>query len=257
MPRANRQISKTKVYHIIIRGIDKQDIFFFERDYYKFLKIIKEVKKDYNFDIYAYCLMTNHVHMVIYDKEEQFSKIMQIIEIKYVKYFNKKYERTGHLFQNRFLSKQIENREYLKIVCRYIHQNPAKAGICKTEDYKWSSYNEYLDKNIIINSKMLLRIFSENENEARKEFIKYHSNELNKKIYELFEFEFEDRLSDEQLIEYVCEYFKMSLTEIKLLLKVDKERGKGIIKKCKQFKGISNRQWSRVLGINRKMLDRI
>ena len=147
MPRIARDYNKLKVYHTIIRGIDKQDIFYSEKDRIKFIEIIKDTKEKYNYELYAYCLMDNHVHLVIYDKNEEISKMMQSIEISYVRYFNQKYERTGHLFQNRFFSKKVEDREYLKMLCRYIHQNPLKAGVAKTEEYKWSSYNKYLKFN--------------------------------------------------------------------------------------------------------------
>ena len=144
LPRIARTYSEVKVYHITIRGIDKQNIFLDEYDKNKFISILKETKEKYNYEIYAYCLMDNHVHLVIYDKEQKISKIMQSIEISYVFYFNMKYDRIGHLFQDRFFSKKVEDREYLKMVCRYIHQNPLKAGIGKTEKYRWSSYKEYI-----------------------------------------------------------------------------------------------------------------
>ncbi len=136
MPRINRQFSNTKVYHIILRGIDKQDIFLEEMDYKVIIKILKELQEKYQYEIYAYCLMNNHIHLVIYDIDNQLSRIMQSIGIKYSKYFNKKYERAGHLFQNRFLSKNVEDREYFKCLCRYIHKNPQKAQISKTEEYE-------------------------------------------------------------------------------------------------------------------------
>lgn len=94
MPRIQRKLGYTKVYHAIIRGIDKQDIFFESKDYQYFLKILKETKEKYQYDVYAYCLMNNHVHLVIFDKKDEISKIMQTIEIRYSIYFNKKYERT-------------------------------------------------------------------------------------------------------------------------------------------------------------------
>ena len=98
MPRIARMYSELKVYHIIIRGIDKQDIFLDTYDKDKFLKIIDDTKEKYNYEVYAYCLMDNHVHLIIYDKDEMISKIMQSIEIRYVSYFNVKYDRVGHLF---------------------------------------------------------------------------------------------------------------------------------------------------------------
>ena len=179
MPRIARMYSELKVYHIIIRGIDKQDIFLDTYDKDKFLKIIRDTKEKYNYEVYAYCLMDNHVHLIIYDKDEKISKIMQSIEIRYVSYFNLKYDRVGHLFQDRFHSKRIGDREYLKLACRYIHQNPAKAGIAKTEEYKWSSYKEYIKTPEIINNKLLLLVFSKDENVAKQEFIRFHNVNAN------------------------------------------------------------------------------
>ena len=89
MPRSIRKISKTKVYHVILRGIDKQDIFVEEQDYNKFIKEIQKTKEKYKYELYAYCLMSNHIHMIIYDKNEQLSKIIQSLAISYSLYFNK------------------------------------------------------------------------------------------------------------------------------------------------------------------------
>ena len=161
MPRMARKVSSTKVYHVILRGNDKQNIFFDEQDYKKFTKEIKNTKEKYGYELYAYCLMTNHVHLVIYDKNNMLSKIMQSLEVTYSAYFSKKYEKTGHLFQNRFLSKEVETREYLMQVCRYVHQNPVKAKISTVDKYKWSSFKEYLYGEKIVNTKMLLSLFRE------------------------------------------------------------------------------------------------
>ena len=83
MPRAARKVSSTKVYHVILRGNDKQDLFFEEEDYKKFIKEIKNTKEKYGYELYAYCLMTNHVHLIIYDKNDMLSKIMQSLEVIY------------------------------------------------------------------------------------------------------------------------------------------------------------------------------
>lgn len=255
MPRISRQISNTKVYHIILRGIDKQDIFLNEKDYSKFLEIIKESKEKFEYDIYSYCLMNNHVHIVIYDKNNILPKIMQSIEISYSIYFNKKYNRVGHLFQNRYLSKNIDDREYLKMVCRYIHQNPQKAGIEKTENYKWSSYREYVKKQLIINSKMLLLILSQDENEAKEEFVKFHNLQSNNKIADLIEFEMKEKMTDEQVIEYICEL--VNIDNVHKILELNREERNEIIRKIKENKKITSAQISRVLGINRKMIERV
>lgn len=256
MPRIGRQTSYTKVYHVILRGIDKQDIFLIERDYSKFLEIIGDTKEKFDFDIYAYCLMSNHVHIIIYDKMQQISKIVQSVAIKYSMYFNKKYDRVGHLFQARFLSKQIESREYLKSACRYIHQNPLKAGIEKTEKYKWSSYKEYTKKSKIINPQMLLLTFAQNQQDAIKEFIKFHNIEFEQEVIDVIEYELKEKLSDEELLRYICKFLKMKYTDIRAMLVNDKNKRNEIIKQCKKIKGITNRQLARILGINRKVIDR-
>lgn len=146
MPRMARQKSSTKVYHVILRGNAKQDIFLDKQDYYKFFREICNTKEKYQYELYAYCLMTNHVHLILYDKNENLSRTLQSLTVSYSSYWNKKYERVGHLFQNRFLSKNVETKEYLKNLCRYVHQNPNKSGIAKMEEYQWSSYQEYTKK---------------------------------------------------------------------------------------------------------------
>lgn len=256
MPRISRQISSTKVYHIILRGIDKQDIFLKEKDYYKFLEIIKETKERFEYDIYSYCLMNNHIHIVIYDKNDNLSKIMQSIEISYSIYFNKKYNRVGHLFQNRYLSKKVEEKEYFKMVCRYIHQNPQKAGIEKTENYKWSSYKEYIGKHSIINPKILLLILSPDNSKEKEEFIKFHNIESNQEIYDSIEYEMENRATDESVTRYICKVLNMKYEEIRQILNTNKEKRKEVLIECKKVKGVTNRQLARIFGINRKIIDR-
>lgn len=258
MPRIARDYSKIKVYHITIRGIDKQNIFFDEKDKNKFIEIVKSAKEKYEFDIYAYCLMDNHVHIVIYDKNEMISKIMQSIQISYVIYFNKKYERIGHLFQDRFFSKKVENREYLKMLCRYIHQNPLKAGISKTEEYKWSSYQKYIKFNKLVDTKLLLSIFSQNIEEAKKEFIKFHNMNFDEskenEIKDMLEYEVYERLTDQQIEKCICEILNMKC--IQEISRDNMEIRNEKLSKLKCLKNVSVTQLSRVMGINRKMIER-
>lgn len=259
MPRIAREYSEIRVYHITIRGIDKQNIFFEEKDKYKFLKIVEDLKNKYNYEIYAYCLMDNHVHLVIFDKEQQLSKIMQSIEITYAFYFNKKYDRIGHLFQNRFFNKKVEDRKYMLQLCRYIHQNPQKAGISKTEDYKWSSYKEYISSPRIISDKLLLSIFSEDIESARKEFIKFHEKDVDEnkesEIKNIVEYELCEKLTDEEIIENICD-----LLEIKNVSEILKYNGKTrneMIGKLKCLQSLSSKsQLARIIGVNRKVIER-
>ena len=112
-------------------------------------------KKRLDRKIYAYCLMNNHVHILFKDKEESISDFMRNITSKYAYEFKQKHKRVGHLFQDRFKSIYVYNDEYLLRLIRYIHRNPGKAGICKTEDYRWSSYKEYIFNNKIIFQRLL------------------------------------------------------------------------------------------------------
>ena len=114
MPRIARVKSQSKIYHIMIRGINKQDIFYDKHDYLKFLKELKNTKEKYGYEIYAYCLMPNHVHLEIRDIKDCLENIMRSLEISYSSYFNKRYERVGHVFQDRYLSKNVEELEKWK-----------------------------------------------------------------------------------------------------------------------------------------------
>ena len=136
MARGLRIFSNSKVYHIILKGIDNQNIFYDDQDRRVFLKDLLITKKDYDYKIYSYCLMSNHVHMVIRIEKEFLSKAMQSLMVRYVHYFNTKYKRVGALVQDRFKSKNIENEKYFLDVCRYVHRNPENAGISKTEEYE-------------------------------------------------------------------------------------------------------------------------
>ncbi len=254
MPRSARQISNTKVYHIILRGNDKQDIFYDEQDYKKFIKEIQETKEKYQYKLYAYCLMSNHTHLVIYDKEEQVSKAIQSLAIAYSSYFAKKYEKVGHLFQNRFLSKNVETREYLINVCKYVHRNPVGAGISKLDSYKWSSYRDFITNNCeIVDIKPILSLFDKNQKDAIKKFISFHSDEkegLNDDI----EFEMIENLSDEKVKEKILKL--LEINNIRELRTYSKEIRNEKIKILKIIKGTTKTQLARVLGMNRKIVER-
>ena len=166
----------------MIRGVNQQDIFFEEQDYLKFQEIIKRTKQKFLYQLYSYVLMPNHIHLEIKDENEELSKIIHNIATSYATYFNKKYQRVGHVFENRFLSKNVENSYYILNLVRYIHQNPVKAGICKMSNYKWSSYLEYFkSKNItnsekIVDTQEILSIFSSKNVDVEKDFFEFNKN---------------------------------------------------------------------------------
>ena len=140
MPRLERVTSSTGIYHIIARGISQQRIFEQAEDYEQFLEFLFAVKKKSAFTLYAYALMGNHIHLLLKEGFESISQIFKRLGTRYAGWFNGKYGRSGHLFQNRFSSEPIENDDYFLTVLVYNYQNPVKAGICNTvADYEWSS----------------------------------------------------------------------------------------------------------------------
>ena len=151
MPRQARKKSNSGIYHIILRGINRQQIFEDSEDYNKFLRVLEECKAISEFDIFAYCLMSNHIHLLLQENKEPIELVMKRIATRFVYWYNIKYQRLGHLFQDRFKSEPVENDEYFLTVVRYIHQNPVKAGICKKpQDYNYSSYNECFRKEALV-----------------------------------------------------------------------------------------------------------
>ena len=117
------------IYHVILRGINQQIIFEDQHDHVQFISIMKHYKKLCGFKLYAYCLMDNHVHLLIEDADMPLDEIMKKIEVKFVRWYNRKYDRTGNLFQERYKSEPVNNTRYFQTVFRYIHQNPLHAGL--------------------------------------------------------------------------------------------------------------------------------
>lgn len=146
----------------MLRGVNRQLIFEDEEDCAKFCELLNFYWDICGYDIYAYCLMSNHVHLLIKEAVrpakmllrgelieigpgEEIDLIMKRLSVAYVYYFNHKYKRTGHLFQDRYRSEAVETDSYFLSVLRYIHRNPVKGGLCaQPEDYEWSSWREYL-----------------------------------------------------------------------------------------------------------------
>lgn len=142
-----REISPNGVYHVVVRGNNKMDVFCDEEDNLKFLYILSDLKDKENIDIYAYCLMVNHAHIMLRVKGEDISEIMRSLVLRYVKWYNKKYERTGKLFQDRFFSNPVTNSSYFIAGLQYIYNNPVKAGLCSSPtSYKWSSFSQLFMK---------------------------------------------------------------------------------------------------------------
>ena len=153
MPRKSRKLSPTGVYHVMIRGINRGNIFLSDMDRGKFVKILRSVAAPVDAhgdslepycNIYAYCLMDNHVHLLISERTENIGTVMKRIGVSYVNYFNKQHLRIGPLFHDRFRSEPVCDVKYFIQLLHYIHFNPIKANIAiSLDDYRWSSWHEY------------------------------------------------------------------------------------------------------------------
>lgn len=189
MPRLPRkfQSAPQTLYHVTCRGNNQQKIFKFKRDRKKFLWILREVKKRLPFKLYAYSLMPNHYHLMIETIEASLSKIMHLINNTYVKYFNTKYKKRGHLFEDRFYSIVVDKESYFWELSRYIHLNAFRAGLAKRpEDYLWSSYIIYLAKNPkddLVDREILLNwIEGKDLEEKQKAYQKFVEAGIEKKL---------------------------------------------------------------------------
>ena len=145
MPRKAREVPINGYLHIISRGNNKRKIFRYEQDKKRYYLYLSNLKQEEKINICHYCLMGNHVHLLVkVSQESNLSLFMKRINLKYVYYYRKKYTYCGHLWQDRFQSKIINDEPYLIQCGKYIELNPVRAGIVSTpEDYIFSSYNYY------------------------------------------------------------------------------------------------------------------
>lgn len=167
----------------MVRGNARENVFIDNQDKGKLLKIIFEKKKDELFLLYAYCIINNHAHFVLKEMKESISNSMKKITTSYAIYFNKKYNRVGHVFQDRFRSEVIKNDSYLLSAIRYVHNNPEKAGIANKEEYPWSSYQFYNSHDSKLSEIIdILKYFSPEPEEAITLF-KNFSNQFEKRKF--------------------------------------------------------------------------
>ena len=161
MSRNARQLSSTDTYHVVIRGADHQLLFEEKKDYQKYLEILQLYEAECQFELYAYCLMPNHIHLLIHSPVTSLGSVFRHVSTTYSSWFNAKYNRTGYLQEGRYFSEPVETEKYLFTVLRYIHQNPIKAGLetVPGETYPWNSFCDYISGiNDIVNIEYILQL---------------------------------------------------------------------------------------------------
>lgn len=146
MARTARKVSESGIYHIMLRGINRQAVFLDEEDNQHFLEVLQLCREISGFRLYGYCLMGNHVHLLLQTGKEPLDLVMKRLCTRFVVWYNAKYSRVGHLFQDRYKSEPIDDDAYFLTVLRYILYNPVKAGICDDPGaYALSSARDYFN----------------------------------------------------------------------------------------------------------------
>jgi len=170
MPRPPRVHFPGALYHVIARGNQGQTIFKSDRDRQHLLASLNKVWQQYRFRLYAFVLMTNHLHLLIEVGSVPLAKIMQSLLYRHSSYFNKTYKKRGHLFQGRHRAILCDRDTYLLELVRYLHLNPVRAGLVTSpDDYPWSSHIGYLGKARwpFLRAESVLGQFGEQRNAAR------------------------------------------------------------------------------------------
>ena len=223
-------------YHVILHGNGGQEIFYSKADRSRFYLLLQEGIERYGHRFHAFCLMTNHLHLVVQVGDMPLAKILQNISFRYTRYINKKKKRNGHLFQGRYKAILIDADSYLLELVRYIHNNPLRTGLVnKPEQYQWSSHRAYLDKETVtwLTTDFVLSQFAKNEKKARQQFQafclkggneerreEFHQGTFDERILgddgfsenvlAMAKERFHAPVSVEQLVKVVCKVYRMN-----------------------------------------------
>lgn len=262
MPRIPRKSSRSGVYHVMLRGNNKQMIFEYENDYLKFQQLLYQKSHPIDSDgsplspcclLYAYCLMPNHIHLLIQEKEECLSEVIKSVATSYAQYYNLRYEHCGHLFQGRFRSEPVDDWDYFETLLRYIHQNPVSGGlVSKAIDYEWSSWREYERPSLCpIKICSVKSVLSRISLDALIELV----NERLPKTKRILDYENETpiRINDNMIHTFLRE--ECGVTNSKDIQSFPKDMRRSILKNLRAFGG-SIRQISRITGISESIVKR-
>jgi REP element-mobilizing transposase RayT len=196
-------------YHVIARGNQRQQIFKDKEDYGRYLRILADYKVKYDYSLYAYVLMNNHVHLLIETKQIPLSRILQGVNQSYTMYFNRKYETIGHLFQGRYKAILCDKDAYLLSLVKYIHLNPIRAKVVESpEEYLWSSHRLYVERTLgrgIVDVEHVLGMFSENVGKGKKSYRIYMGERKEVKREDIYSTVDQRVLGDERFVENVVQ----------------------------------------------------
>lgn len=249
MARIPRQKLLSLYFHVIVQGINKEYIFSTREMKEKYKSLLKENIQQSNLKLLAYCIMSNHAHMLMYVEDiKEMSKIMQKINTSFAKFYNGRNNRVGFVFRDRFFTQQILSRQQLYNCLVYVHNNPVKAGIVKEpRDYEYSSYNEWISKENIIDEMSAELIYGE-EKHSIGEFRKMH---FNNEILDI-----DDIIENIDFNEIIAKYEKINQCTIEEIREKE-EMLENIVWELRKCSNLSIRQISSVLKVNRPKITKI
>lgn len=254
MPRIARRDIKTNYLHVMIQGIERRQIFKDEKYKNYYMKLLTSNMKNYkDIKILAYCIMDNHIHLLIYCEEiNNLSKLMRKTNTSYALYYNKIEDRVGYVFRNRYTIQTIKNKNHLLNCLVYIHKNPVKAGIVKfMYDYKYSSYRLY--KSGEIEDKVVQLIFKNSDYINEFNFI--HNKLENNDFNDILDIK-EEKTSQEKILNIIEEYCRKKFLTIDIIRKNNCFLIE-LIKLLKTDTNINDKEISTYLGIGKNRIRNI
>lgn len=258
MTRGSRVLSNSGIYHIMLRGNEKKDIFHDGLEKKRFLEGLAAKQNEMAFSVYAYCLMNNHVHLLLDMHNHDLSKVMSGVSVRYATFYNWKHERVGHVFQDRFRSEPIEDDRYLLAVIRYIHNNPVKAGLVENpEGYQWSSYRSYIgDQELVfLDTSFVLNMFSNDKTIAIRDFREF-SNKMEDTFFPASGIGTEIRTLDDGKT-YLERFLQKQAPPIEIKdLGKDKRLRQEVILHLKNHTDLSQRAIAILVGVDKGVVER-
>lgn len=244
--RTARKQCESNVYHVVTRGVGQQIIFEDDADRERFLALLGESFADRG-ELLAWCLMDNHVHLLVRLELHELSGILRKLFASYALFFNRRHGRCGHLFQDRFSSEPVETDEYLLTAVRYIHQNPQKAGMSSAQSYRWSSYGNYLGKRGMCSTALVLELLG-----GVDAFKKFHAKEEKAKCMDIAVSR--KRMGDEEALSLA----KQALGEnpADRIAQLSKGERNDVLRFLKDA-GLTCRQIQRITGIGRGIIEKL
>jgi len=240
----------------MLRGINQQIIFYDDEDRKKFIAILERYKEEENFELCAWCLMSNHVHLVIRANSPE--TLMKKVGVSYVYYFNTKHGRSGHLFQDRYRSEAVEKESYMLTVIRYVHMNPVRAGIVERPgDYGWSSFRDYLFECGVIKNDAGLFLVTDTSmllgTIGKENFVSYSREPNDDKCMDVAELESKKHVTDAEALEI---FYKVTgcndVEDFKFMEREEKYEAIGAMLRAK----IGIWQITRITGLSRRTVQK-